>query len=579
MAPPTGTQRPWLGNLEATVTVGTMENVITEDAEPIEQATPKMLIEGMDPAELIMTKNVRPVELDAEFIASIQENGLFQPIIATPFEGKYAIILGNRRAAGSIKAGQTVDVIVRSDLSEDAARIVAQLIENMHRQEMRPSEVAAACAQLAIDLGLSEEQIAKKLGKDRKDVRASIALHEMPKAARDAADAGQMDIETAMGLAAFESDPKAYKRLMKATEEGKLAYALKEEGRKRERVAEKAERTAQLLKAGIQIIPKPGNMGYGSRELGIYSLLTKEGGHLTVEEHASCPGHACYFESSTYNGPTEHYVCRDPKRYGHEHTGYYSYKSPEEIATEAARKEEAVRAQAEREEALAIAQELRTEFVQQLCRSKKLPKGVMRFALETLFAHGYDTTGKNVAAVLSYLGVSEPGEEPVTMFASKVGRFAEARQPLVALALAAAMAEENIRTLALPWKRGDNAFALSWFEFLTSHGYELADPEIEFVAELRQQEADEEKEAELSDFEDDEDDEGQEDEEQGTTVSAVADTDEHQDAEETDGTAVVIALAAEDDDHEGDEATEAEPSAEEVAWEELYPEVDEPMAA
>jgi len=180
------------------VTVGTMEKVITEDAEPIEQATPKMLIEGMDPAELIMTKNVRPVELDAEFIASIQENGLFQPIIATPFEGKYAIILGNRRAAGSIKAGQTVDVIVRSDLSEDAARIVAQLIENMHRQEMRPSEVAAACAQLAIDLGLSEEQIAKKLGKDRKDVRASIALHEMPKAARDAADAGQMDIETAM---------------------------------------------------------------------------------------------------------------------------------------------------------------------------------------------------------------------------------------------------------------------------------------------------------------------------------------------------------------------------------------------
>ena len=540
----------------------TVEMVEIADIEAQErpelEATSKFLLEDVDPATLIATKNVRPVDVDAELLESVREHGLFQPIIATPYEGGYAVILGNQRRAAAVEAGRTVDVIVRTDLSADAARIVAQLVENMHRKDMRPTEVAAACAQLAIDLGLSEEEIAKKLSKSRKDVRASLALHEMPKAARDAADAGQLDLETATTLASFEADPKAYKRLLKATEDGNLPFALKMETRKREHAEQKITATARLQGEGVTIIPKPNAIGYGSREMGVYSLSNAEGERLTVEDHAECAGHAVYLENSSYSGVSEHYVCRDPKRYGHVIKGYYNYKSPEEAAAKAAAEEEARRAQAERAEAMAIALDLRTEFVQGLCRSKKVPKGVMRFALEVLFAHGYRP--EQASMVLAYLGATEAGDDPEQTFSVRVGRIAEARQPLVVLALAATVAESHVQSLSKRWHSGDKGLALRWFEFLTGHGYELCDPEREFVDGLRKPDPEDEEDQDGEDWEDDEQEEQEEQEE---------------DEEESEGTPAGMELSADQEDQED----ETEPPSDGVSLDELYPEIDEPIAA
>lgn len=541
----------------------TVEMVDIADIEaqewPEPEATSKFLLEDVDPATLIATKNVRPVDVDAELLESVREHGLFQPIIATPYEGGYAVILGNQRRAAAVEAGRTVDVIVRTDLSADAARIVAQLVENMHRKDMRPTEVAAACAQLAIDLGLSEEEIAKKLSKSRKDVRASLALHEMPKAARDAADAGQLDLETATALASFEADPKAYKRLLKATEDGNLPFALKMETRKREHAGQKITATAKLQAEGVTIIPKPGAIGYGSRELSVFSLSNAEGELLTVADHAGCAGHAVYLENSSYSGVSEHYVCRDPKRYGHVIRGYYNYKSPEEAAAKAAAEEEARRAQAERAEAMAIALELRSEFVQGLCRSKKVPKGGMRFALDVLFAHGYKPD--LASAVLAYMGVTEAGDDLEQTFGVKVGRIAEARQPLVALALAAAVAESHVQSLSKPWRAGDKGLALRWFEFLTSHGYELCDPEREFVDGLRKPDPEDEEDQDDEDWRDDEEEQDQDDEQ-----------------EEPEGTPVGVEPSADEEDQE-DQEDETEPQSGGVSLDELSSEIDEPIAA
>ncbi|MBC3842090.1 hypothetical protein GXW82_23480 [Streptacidiphilus sp. 4-A2] len=104
--------------------------------------------------------------------------------MATPFEDGFAVILGNQRTAAAIEVKRTVDVIVRYDLGTDALRIVAQLVENIHRKDMTESQIAAAYAQLAMDLGMSEGEIAKKVGKKRESVRASLALHQMPQTPR-----------------------------------------------------------------------------------------------------------------------------------------------------------------------------------------------------------------------------------------------------------------------------------------------------------------------------------------------------------------------------------------------------------
>lgn len=523
-----------------------LTEIATAEAKAGPEGIAKVLHQGVAPDKLILLKNVRPVDLDDEFLDSIREHGLLQPIVAAPYEdGRYAVLFGNRRAAGVQKVGCTADVIVRNDLTEDSARIVAQLVENLHREDMRPSEVAAACAQLAIDLGLSEDQIAKKIGKKKKDVRASLALHGMPTAAKEAADAGQLDLETAAALSAFEADPKAYNRLMKASQDGRLPFALKEEERKRERAIEKAERTATLMKAGVAIIPKPSAIGYGSREVRLTSLRNEQSEPMTAERHATCPGHAAYFDSGSYEAVRETYVCRDPKRYGHTVSGYYSYQSPEEVAAQEAAMEQARREQQEREEAMAIARELREEFIRGLCRSKKTPRGVVRFALEVLFEHGFDQKG----AALSFLGAAE-AEEGVAAFSARLGRYAETRQPLAALALAAAEAEENITRLSRPYRSGDTELALKWLNFLSGHGYELSDPEQEFAARLQEVAAEEENEPEDWD-EDDEEDQGVEEEPESA---------EDQGVEEEPGS--VEGQGVEEDGLEG-----------------RYPEINEPIAA
>jgi len=523
----------------------------------------KRLILDMDPNELIRTSNVRPADLDAELVESIRENGLVQPVVATPYEDGLAVILGNRRTVAAIEAERTVDVIVRYDLGADALRIVAQLIENIHRRNMTESQIAAAYAQLAMDLGMSESEIAKKVGKKREAVRASLKLHQMPQTTKDAVDSGQMDLETALALGSFESDPKAYKRLSEAAAQGKskLDYRLKEEEKKRERDIQLAEMKAKLLKDGVQVVPKPVGLSYSSgKEVHLHQIEGPDGEKFTPETHAECPGHAACIENYAYSDPKPLFICRDPKRYGHTVTSYYTYKTPEEEAADAARNEEAKRQQEERRQALAIARELRMEGVQKLCQSKKLPKGLLLASLEVLFVLGFERTDRTRSKALDFLGVAKPGEDQAEDFKIKVGRMAEARQPLVAVAMAAAVMEEKIDLVGQAWGSAHRPNVIWWFEVLESAGYTLCDPEAELLDTLREQEERAKaEEAEANAEEEEEwDDEG--DDDQDAEASA--------EPEPTGG-----------EDEEAADETEGDESGEVVSLEELYPEIDEPIAA
>ncbi|MFI5527054.1 ParB/RepB/Spo0J family partition protein [Kitasatospora sp. NPDC051853] len=560
-----------------------------EPADPAE-ASVKVFLEDVDPAELTFTRNVRKAELDDEFVASIAEHGLYQPIIATPHENGFAIILGNRRAKGSIKAGRLVDVIVRNDLTAEEARIIAQLIENMHREDMTESEIGDAYAQLSIELGLSTEQIAAQVAQDPKRVRASIALAGMPKAARAAADTGKLTLEDAAQLAEFEHDPKAYKRLLAKIENGQgLNWAIKDERRKAQRAALRAETTQALTAAGVRMVGEPQGFGWGaSREVAVERLADADGVVLTPETHAACPGHAAYFNEHQAGDLKATFLCRNPHEYGHHVSGSYRFLGAEESAAKAA----AEQADRDRREALAISREVRTEFVQELCRSKKVPKGMTKKVLRLLYTLGTDETSPEV---LVYLNA--PGDDDRTdRFDRFTRRMAEARLPLVLLAAVAVRAERAVQQAIFGY--GDKWAALEWFDFLTAYGYELTDPEVELVAEFRLKLAEAEARAAAKAAED---------------AARQADTDEEQDDEDQDDTedeeveerelaAVEDKGAVEDEDEDeveeetgGSELTAVEESDElsrhlsavagtaaddsEKDWEALYPEINEPIAA
>lgn len=560
MAPPTGIGDHGYQALEERVSNTTLET------------TPKKIfIEDFDPKQLIRTRNVRPVELTKEFTDSIRENGVAQPIITAPHpDGGYAIILGNRRTAGAIEVGRNVDIVVRHDLDGEATRIILQLVENIHREEMKTSEIAAAYAQLALDLGLTDEEIAQRVAKDRKDVREAIALHGMPKVARDAADTGTLSIDDALALQEFESDPKVYKRLLKKVEEGgNLQFSIYTARNNKKKKEEKAELRAELTAAGVTIIAEPKDIGWGgAKEAGLERLTDGEGNELTPESHASCPGHAAFIHASTYGPARATYVCRDPKGNGHTVTGHYQHRTAEEVAAE----EEARRKEAERREALSVAAEVRADFIIGLCRAKKVPKGLMRYCLEAVFAYGVADGRERDAMTLAFLGARAAEEDPQAVFGRKLARFAEARQPLVLLAIVANKAEINManHTAGRTWGCNDR-FAVEWLEFLSAQGYTLSEPENELMETLRAREAERAAEEDEEGDEDwrEEDDEDKEEDERACAEVTEPEP-EHQaptpDTDDQDSETVGEGRSAEDDaaEDEGPEAGDGEPKSVQV---------------
>ena len=119
----------------------------------------------------------------AGLTASIAELGVLQPVLVHPVgEGEYELIAGERRWRASKRAGlQTIPVVVR-DADTDASLLEQALVENLHRADLNPMEEAAAYQQLIEDFGLTQEAVAKRVGKSRAAVTNTLRLFQLPPA-------------------------------------------------------------------------------------------------------------------------------------------------------------------------------------------------------------------------------------------------------------------------------------------------------------------------------------------------------------------------------------------------------------
>ena len=110
---------------------------------------------------------------------SIQEVGILQPIVVRRAAGGYELIAGERRLRAAKLAGlMTVPVILRE--SDDAESLREALIENIHREDLNPIELAEAFRELLEELGLKQETLAERLGISRSHVANTIRLLQLP---------------------------------------------------------------------------------------------------------------------------------------------------------------------------------------------------------------------------------------------------------------------------------------------------------------------------------------------------------------------------------------------------------------
>jgi ParB family chromosome partitioning protein len=111
---------------------------------------------------------------------SIGAVGLLQPLIVRPLEDdRYELVAGERRWRAAQKAGiERVPAVIRT--SPEDERLQAALIENMVREDLNPVEEARACAALVDDLGISKEELARRVGRSRAAISNLIRLLELP---------------------------------------------------------------------------------------------------------------------------------------------------------------------------------------------------------------------------------------------------------------------------------------------------------------------------------------------------------------------------------------------------------------
>jgi ParB family chromosome partitioning protein len=140
-----------------------------------------------------------------ELARSIKSNGVIQPIVVRKADQGFEIIAGERRWRASQRAGLLKVPVVVRDIPEEKM-LAAALIENIQREDLNPIEEALAYRRLADDSGLTQDQIAEAVGKDRSTVANFMRLLKLPREVRENVGAGSLSMGHARALLALSDE-------------------------------------------------------------------------------------------------------------------------------------------------------------------------------------------------------------------------------------------------------------------------------------------------------------------------------------------------------------------------------------
>lgn len=139
----------------------------------------------------------------AELAASIRANGIIQPILVRRSGGTYRIIAGERRWRAAQKAGLLKVPVVIRDVPDSAERQLLELalVENLQREDLNPIDEALAYQRLVGEFGLTQDQVAAAVGKDRTSVANYLRLLKLPEEVRADVASGALSMGHARALA------------------------------------------------------------------------------------------------------------------------------------------------------------------------------------------------------------------------------------------------------------------------------------------------------------------------------------------------------------------------------------------
>jgi ParB family chromosome partitioning protein len=247
-------------------------------------------------------------QIDAEALtelaASIAEHGLIQPLVvsmttpgaATPSEGlvgkdtdipdpyemdtepQYTLIAGERRLRAARQAGLTsVPVIVKEAMPEEMLELA--LVENIQRADLNPLEEASAYRQLSDTFGLTQQEIADKVGKNRVSVANALRLLRLPEFCQSLLASEQISEGHARAMLALEHDEELMQRALKTVVKRHLSVRQTEELVRRLRTLPASPKATRTTPPETRALETEFAQALGTK---VNLSRSKKGGRLTI---------------------------------------------------------------------------------------------------------------------------------------------------------------------------------------------------------------------------------------------------------------------------------------------------------
>ncbi|MDJ0348705.1 ParB/RepB/Spo0J family partition protein [Cryobacterium sp. PH29-G1] len=162
--------------------------VVEADDSPELVPVPGARLAHLNPQDIVPNRAQPRTIFDeddlAELVHSIREVGVLQPIVVRPLPdepGKYELVMGERRLRATKVVGlDSIPAVVRETADVDMLRDA--LLENLHRAQLNPLEEASAYQQLLADFGITQEELANRIGRSRPQITNTLRLLKLPEA-------------------------------------------------------------------------------------------------------------------------------------------------------------------------------------------------------------------------------------------------------------------------------------------------------------------------------------------------------------------------------------------------------------
>ncbi len=211
---------------------GSTEEPVAEEAAPVGPGLTDLLVADIEPNPHQPRSQFDEDSL-AALAASIRELGVLQPVLVRPVDGRFELIAGERRWRAARRAGlDRIPAVVRA--IDDSTSLEQAVVENLHRQDLNPLEEAGAYQQLVEDFGLTQEEVARRVGRSRSAVANILRLFQLPPSVQRMVRDGQLTAGHARGL--LGSPDRAFQEALarKAVEESLTVRDVEEAVRERQ---------------------------------------------------------------------------------------------------------------------------------------------------------------------------------------------------------------------------------------------------------------------------------------------------------------------------------------------------------